>query len=228
MAPSLIGALLEARIDPVLAQKLADYGAFLLEWNERMNISGAKSSGALVAHLLDSLTLLPYVVDPLVDVGSGSGLPAIPLAIATGVRATLVESTGKKARFLQAAADRLKIDASVVAERAEVAGRREQMRDRFASGTSRAVGGITTTAELLLPFLQPGGLAILQRGRISRDERKALEDAALMLNGRLERIVTSGEAGHICLVRKLGPSPARFPRRTGIPEKRPLCLRKGA
>lgn len=215
--------LRDAGVEESLAARLDDYRALLLDANRRTSLTGAKTPEALAPHFLDSLTLVPFVVDPLVDIGSGGGLPAIPLALATGVRATLVEATAKKTRFLEGALRRLGIAGEVVNGRAEIVAHYPAYRDRFASGTIRAVAEATTCAELLLPFIAPGGVALLQRGSMTPKERTALADAALVLAAELERIADVDAGRCIVILRKTGPTPARFPRRTSIPAKRPLC-----
>ncbi|HYL26184.1 MAG TPA: 16S rRNA (guanine(527)-N(7))-methyltransferase RsmG [Candidatus Nitrosotalea sp.] len=226
--PELEGAF-QALLEPgglesALRGALARYGALVLEENRRFNLTGAKTPEELAGHLLDSLTVVPYVRGPYVDVGSGAGLPAIPVAIAAAIEVTLIEATAKKARFLESALERLGIRGRVVAARAEEAGRRPDLRDRFKSGTARAIATAPTVAELLLPFLEPGGLGIVQRGELPPEERTALEDASLMLGARLEQEVPLEGHRRIVLLRKLGETPERFPRRAGIPAKRPLCL----
>lgn len=195
----------------------------MLETNRRLNLTAARSPQALAVHLLDSLTVAPYVREPYVDVGSGAGFPAIPLAIVLGMGVTLVEATAKKARFLEAAVRELGLSGAVITARAEVAAHRPDLRERFESGTCRAVAVGPAAAELLLPFLAVGGAAILQRGGPSVEERAALEDAVLVLGGVVEAEHALGDNRRIVVVRKLHPTPARFPRRTGIPAKRPLC-----
>ena len=118
--------LRERGIDAAHAQRLAAYGAIVLEANRRTNLTGAKSALALAEHIIDSLTLLPYAADPLVDVGSGAGFPAVPLAIVAGVRITMIEATTKKARFLESALRDLGLAGAVLNARAEVAGRRRR------------------------------------------------------------------------------------------------------
>lgn len=216
--------LVTAGVLETLAAPLAQYGAMLLDANRSTNLTGAKSAAALLPHLLDSLTPAPFVDDPLVDIGSGGGLPAIPLAIATGIHVTLVETTLKKGRFLERALAALGLAGRVIAERAEVAAHDPDLRERFASGTARAVSSAPTVAELLLPFLATGGMAILQRGNLDERERNAVADASLMLGGQVEREIALDGERRILLVRKTGSTQNRFPRRTGIPEKRPLCL----
>ena len=218
-------SLLEAAgVEVRLVEPLARYGELVLESNRKFNLTGAKSEGELAPHLLDSLTVAPYVVGPYVDVGSGAGLPAIPVAIATGTRVTMIETTRKKAAFLKHAIEMLGIDGEVVAERAEIAAHDETYRERFASATARAVAVAPTVAELVLPFLTVGGVAIFQRGTMDARERTALEDASLMLGGSVETERQLDGERRIVLVRKTIATPMRFPRRTGIPEKRPLCM----
>lgn len=210
--------------DAVLVKRLAHYGALLLETNRRLNLTGAESPEALLPHLLDSLSVVAYVKAPLVDIGSGGGLPAIPLALANGGPITLIESTGKKAAFLTHAAAELNLEATVISERAETAGRRPELRERFQSATARAVSSASTVLELTAPLLAVGGIAVLQRGKMEDRERNALSDAAPMLGCVVEREIALDGDRRIMLVRKTAVTPERFPRRTGVPEKRPLCF----
>ena len=217
-------ALLEAGgVESPLRERIARYGALLLEANQRFNLTGAKSAAELAPHLLDSLTIAPYIRESLVDIGSGGGLPAIPLALATGVPVTMVETTVKKARFLEEMLAAFDLRGEVVAERAEIAAHDERLRGAFMTGTARAVSRASTVAELLLPFLAVGGVAVMQRGTIEARERNALADAALVLGGEVEREELLEGERRIIFVRKLAPTQLRFPRRVGIPEKRPLC-----
>jgi 16S rRNA (guanine527-N7)-methyltransferase len=215
-------------LGPMLPQRerLARYGGLLLAANRQFNLTGAKSADELVPHLLDSVSVAPYITKHLVDIGSGGGLPAIPLAIVTGVPVTMVETTLKKARFLERMLAEFALAGEVVPLRAEVAAHDERLRGTFHTGTARAVSSAPTVAELLLPFLEPGGLAVLQRGTMDDRERDALADAAPMLGAELERIdvLESEPLRHIVLIRKRSETSPRFPRRTGIPEKRPLCM----
>jgi 16S rRNA (guanine527-N7)-methyltransferase len=212
-----------AGVERPVAEALARYGALVLDANRRFNLTGATNAEELAGHLLDSLTVVPYLQAPYVDVGSGAGLPGIPVGIARGIPVTLLEATGKKARFLGSALELLAIPGEALAERAELAGHRDELRERFASGTARAVGSAPTVAELLLPLIAPGGLAVLQRGARDRDDRAALEDASLVLGGEVEAEHELPGGRSIVLVRKVRSTSARFPRRPGVPGKRPLC-----
>ncbi|HEY6326977.1 MAG TPA: 16S rRNA (guanine(527)-N(7))-methyltransferase RsmG [Candidatus Cybelea sp.] len=220
---ALLALLEDAGVAQALTAPLSRYGALVLEANRRVNLTGAKSPEALARHLLDSLTVVPHIREPYVDVGSGAGLPGIAVAIASGIPVTLIEATAKKAAFLTQTLEALNLPGSVIQQRAEEAGHDDALRERFASGTARALAGVTTVAELLLPLILPGGVAVLQRGRFDEREHRSLEDASLMLGGRIESELPLAGERRILLVRKEGATPLRFPRRAGIPEKRPLC-----
>jgi 16S rRNA (guanine527-N7)-methyltransferase len=170
------------------------------------------------------LTLVGDVDGELIDMGSGGGLPGIPLALATNVPVTLVDSAGKKAAFLERALERLGLVGTAVAERAERLGHDPAFRGRFRVATARAVGSAPTVVELTLPFLAVGGKALLQRGSLETAERQAVEDAAPMLGGRLVEERPLGGERRLLVIEKIAASPTRFPRRDGIPAKRPLCF----
>jgi 16S rRNA (guanine527-N7)-methyltransferase len=205
-------------------ERLDAFVTFLLEANRNVNLTAARDRDSVWEHIEDSLTLVPYVREPLIDIGSGGGFPAIPLAIVTGARMTLIESLEKKARFLRAAAERFSLPIAVETRRAEEAAHDPALRERFACATARAVASGPSVLELTIPFLAPGGRALLQRGALDERERRAMQDAALVLGARVsEELILEGER-RLVIVEKLEPTAARFPRRVGVPVKRPLCL----
>ncbi|MBD5604509.1 MAG: 16S rRNA (guanine(527)-N(7))-methyltransferase RsmG [Candidatus Eremiobacteraeota bacterium] len=216
---------------PALAEaRLERYVALVLERNAVQNLTAARTPDAVFEHVRDSLSVVPYVREPFVDVGSGGGFPGIPIAIATGYRGVLVESVVKKARFLEEVVRELALPLEVRVGRAEDAGRAPEMRERFASATARAVSSLPAVLELTIPFLSVGGLAVLQRGRLEARERTAAHDASLVLGATIEDDVALGgelDGRRIVLVRKVAPTGQRFPRRAGIPAKRPLCFEGG-
>ncbi len=216
---------------PALADaRLERYVALVLERNAIQNLTAARTPDAVFEHVRDSLSVVPYVREPFVDVGSGGGFPGIPIAIATGYRGVLVESVVKKARFLEEVVRELALPLEVRVQRAEEAGRAPEMRERFASATARAVSSLPAVLELTIPFLSVGGLAVLQRGRLEARERTAAHDASLVLGATIEDDVALGgelDGRRIVLVRKIAPTGQRFPRRAGIPAKRPLCFEGG-
>jgi 16S rRNA (guanine527-N7)-methyltransferase len=219
-----LAALRAAGIEEPLAERLAVYAALVLAANRRLNLTGAKDGTAFAAHILDALTLAADVVGPLIDVGSGNGVPGIPLALATGVRVTLLEPIKKRAAFLADALAELGLDGEVVPARAEDAAREPAYRERFMTATARAVASAPTVAELTAPFLAVGGHALLQRGTLEPAERNAVTDAALVLGAEViqERALT-GER-RVVVIEKRSPTSPRFPRKNGVPTKRPLCV----
>jgi len=223
---ALAAGLREHGVDPAIAERLAAYGALLLDANRRVNLTGANDAAALLPHLLDALTLVPFIEAgrALVDVGSGGGLPGIPLAIATGVRVTLIEPIAKKAAFLREALAAAGLAGEALAERAEVSARDPRYREQFDYATARAVSRAPTVAELTMPFLRIGGHALLQRGLLDERERQALSGAALMLGAEVvDEMVFAGDL-RIVVLAKIRSIGERFPRRNGVPEKRPLCF----
>lgn len=220
----LVRLLTQGGLDRAAADRVARYGALLLAANERLNLTGARDAALLTPHLLDALTLAPFVGDSLIDIGTGGGLPGIPLAIVTGTRLVLVDAIAKKITALRRIVEELGLAADLMVGRAEVLGHDPKLRGTFASATARAVGPPSTVAELTLPFVRIGGNALLQRGGFSETERTALDDAALVLGARRVDEVLTGEDRRIVVLRKEVPTVGRFPRRTGVPAKRPLCV----
>ncbi len=185
-APRPGGAgLTAAGVEGALSIQLALYAALVLDANRRLNLTGAKDGTAFAAHLLDALTLRADVVGPLIDVGSGNGLPGIPLALATGARVVLLEPIKKRATFLTAALAALGLEGEALPARAEDAARNPAYREAFRTATARAVSSAPTVAELTVPFLAIGGRALLQRGSLDQRERNAVSDAALVLGAEL-------------------------------------------
>ncbi len=214
-----------SRVDAGVRLKLDAFVALLLKKNAALNLTAARSAEAVEAHVRDALFLVPHVSGPLVDVGSGGGFPAIVLAIATGVRCTLIESLAKKAAFLRDAGRELDLELEVLAKRAEDVARDPAYRATFATATARAVGPATTVLELTVPLLAVGGRALLQRGQERPGERQALADASLVLGAQIEaELVDPGaESRRVIVARKTIATGERFPRRAGVPAKRPLC-----
>ena len=222
--PQALAALITGGVEAELAERLAVYTALVLDANRRLNLTGAKNGAAFAAHILDALTLRGDVIGPLIDVGSGNGVPGIPLALATGAEVTLLEPIKKRTAFLRKTLSTLGITGIALDARAEDAARDPAYRERFQTATARAVSTAPTVAELTVPFLATGGRALLQRGSLDPTERNAVADAALVLGATLiEERILEGER-RILILEKRTPTSPRFPRKNGIPAKRPLCL----
>jgi 16S rRNA (guanine527-N7)-methyltransferase len=224
-AAAALESVLTARgVEAPLAARLAHYGALVLEFNRTTNVTAARSPEAFAEHIVDSLTLRDDIDGPFIDVGSGSGLPGIPLAIATGQPVVLVDAIKKKVAFLARVLGTLGLVGEAVDGRAERLGLDPAFRERFRAATARAVSSAPTVAEFLVPLLAIGGRALLQRGALDERERQAVTDAASMLGATVaeERLLPGGR--RILVLVKETLTPPRFPRREGVPEKRPLCF----
>ncbi len=223
--PEARAALRAGGVEDPLAERLATFAALVLAANRRVNLTGSKTGTAFAEHILDALTLRGDVAQPLVDVGSGNGVPGIPLALASGVPVTLIEPIRKRAAFLRAALDALGLAGEVVAARAEDAARDPAYRERFRCATARGVASAPAVAELTVPFLAVGGRALLQRGSLAAVERNAVADAALVLGAALIEERELGGERRLLVLEKRSATGPRFPRKNGTPAKRPLCLR---
>lgn len=234
---SLAGFLGSGRssLPPGALDALERYVALLLEANARLNLTRVVEPDDVARlHLLDSLAALPLLdaaaPSRAIDLGSGGGVPAIPLAIARPeISWILVESVGKKAAALRSFVAALSVpNVEVVAERAETLGRLPAFREAFELATARACAALPVLAELALPLLRPGGELIAWKGPLADDDaevRRGRVAIGQLGAGKL-RIVPSGRpelGGHtFVVVAKVAPTPARFPRRPGEPGKRPL------
>ena len=171
----------------------------------------------------DCLVLLDHLAEAraLIDVGSGGGMPGIPLKIARpDLSVTLLEADHRKAAFLTHAAARLGIDVDVVVERAETAGR-GRLREAFDVATCRALATMPVLAELCLPLVRVGGRLLALKGEVE----EATQAIAAVGGGEPTVIHTPSSArdrGVLVVVPKLTPTPAIFPRRPGVPARRPI------
>ncbi len=226
-------------LDAAQFDRFRRYGELLLEWNERMNLTAITDPAEVQAlHFLDALTLVPPVHawcrgagfdDPtLLDIGSGAGLPGIPLKIALPrLRATLLDATGKRVRFLQHVVDELGLRGiGAVHGRAEELGRVEGWREAFDLVTARALARLPTLLEWCLPFARPGGLLLAPKAGDLAAEVADGERAAHLLGGALRGVrpvhLTELPGRALVLIDKTGPTPPRSPRGGGLPSKQPL------
>ncbi|HET8934379.1 MAG TPA: 16S rRNA (guanine(527)-N(7))-methyltransferase RsmG [Polyangiales bacterium] len=200
----------------------------LLETNRSFNLTAITDPAeAWTKHVLDSLTLLPDLRElaagsRVIDVGSGGGLPALPLAtVLPALQFTLLEATAKKARFLESAARELGLrNVSVVCDRAEAYGGGPE-RERFDAATSRAVSRLPVLLELTVPLLKVGGLSLSIKGEQAATEVDEAKNALTVLKATVEDTRRT-PTGVVIRIRKTGPTPAKYPRRSGEPKRAPL------
>ncbi|MBM3335381.1 16S rRNA (guanine(527)-N(7))-methyltransferase RsmG [Candidatus Sumerlaeota bacterium] len=233
-------AALGVALDPDQAAHLAELARQIIEKNRKVNLTGARDLDTLIAdHVLDSLALAPLCREAmatsasarrlLVDIGSGGGFPALPLAMALeAIDCVCIESVGKKARALAGLCATVQLEYVVVLnDRAENVAHNAKWREKADFATARAVGSLATVCELSLPFLRVGGVLFAQRGLDAREELNNADTALALLGGRAARVVEvdphrANRKRTIAVIEKIAPTPARYPRRAGIPAKRPL------
>jgi 16S rRNA (guanine527-N7)-methyltransferase len=208
-------AAIGVTLDEATIAKLGDYLARLLAMNELMNLTAIKDPLEVWdKHVLDALTLVPLLAElgagaRVVDIGSGGGVPGIPLAIVRpDLHVTLVEATQKKATFLVAVAKALGLtNVSVRAERAEQLGKGD-LRGAFDAVTARAVGRLVMLIPLTVPFVRPNGIVLLIKGQRAEEE---LAEASWVLGRQragLEKTLPT-PTGKIVVLRRGGEEPKR-------------------
>jgi 16S rRNA (guanine527-N7)-methyltransferase len=211
--------------------RLVRYLHLLLETNKQFNLTAIRDPDeAWMRHILDSLSLLPHLgaAQALIDIGSGGGLPGIPIAIVQPhLRVTLLEATGKKANFLRTVAAELPLqNIVVVSERAETAGHDRAHRDRYDLVTARAVGPLNVMLEYTLPFAAIGGRVLAMKGRKAEQELRDAGDAILLLGGGqvnvYEALPDVEPDAVIVEITKERPTPRKYPRSAGTPKQDPL------
>lgn len=198
------------------------YRALIARWNSRARLTALADPVEVIRlHFVDSLLCL--IAAPLasavtlIDVGSGGGLPGIPLAIARPhFRVTLLEPAARKAAFLERAVAELGLPCAVVAERAEVAGRAPQLREQFDAAVARAVAPLATLVEWTLPFVRVGGSAVLLKGPAVDTEMTRAAQTAPSLGGGtpalLRARLAGGQRRAVVVIPKRSPTPPIYPR----------------
>ena len=221
--PRLGLSLTEEKIDTLCA-----FGRAMVKQNEVMNLTGITDDrGVANLHLLDSLTVLACRElggKRLIDVGCGAGFPGVPLAIACpDAEITLLDSLGKRMKWLEAVLPQLGIHAECVTARAEeaVASRRES----YDFATSRAVARLNILLELTAPFVKVGGAVLAMKGTAAAEELEESKNAIAKLGLKLEKVLEfpmDGTAHSVIVLRKVKPTPALYPRRYAKIKQQPL------
>lgn len=182
-------------------------------------------------HVQDSLTLLPWIPEKsrLIDLGSGAGFPALPLAIERpDIHVTAVESVGKKCRFIEETAQALGLtNVTVINDRAEALGREAAYREQYNVVTARALAALPVLLEYAMPLVSyPDGCFIAFKGPQYVAELAEAQTAVMTLKTKLSDVIVSEqpELQGSTLLRfiKTGPMPAAYPRAVGVPAKKPL------
>ncbi len=225
------------QLNPSQLEQFHIYYQELVDWNKRMNLTAITGyEDVQVKHFLDSLTVTLAFKSPLagtgssiIDVGTGAGLPGIPLKILfPDIKLTLLEATAKKAAFLHHIKHKLRLDSTeIIVGRAEKVAHEPQNRERFDVVLSRAVSPLPSLVELTLPFCTVGGSFIAQKkGAIDQEISQATK-AIEILGGNLREVKRIDleeltDERYLVIIDKVSPTPKLYPRRPGVPAKRPI------
>ncbi len=210
------------------------YMDFLLEWSKKFNLTAIKEpQEVIVKHFLDSLSLVAYLQERnnirLLDIGAGAGFPGVPIKLASpGISVVLLESLNKRVNFLHKLIAELGIEGiTAIHGRAEDLGQKKEYRENFDIVVSRAVAEMPVLAELCLPFARLGGLFVAYKGPKVSEEILDSESALKILGGKLSKQVEitlpyNEDRRTLVFIEKSSPTPEKYPRKPGIPEKRPI------
>jgi 16S rRNA (guanine527-N7)-methyltransferase len=211
----------------------------LVAWNQQFNLTAITDYEQVqIRHFLDSLSCLlaeetrQAMGRPdarMIDVGTGAGFPGIPLKlVCPATRLTLLEATGKKVTFLEHVVDRLRLRrVGIIKARAEDLAHDPAHRQQYDLALARAVAELPIVVEYTLPFCKIGGRVIAQKGEAGAAEAWSAGRSIAILGGELARVMPVELAGlpedrSLVVIEKVSPTPVNYPRRPGIPSKRPL------
>lgn len=226
--------LLGIRLSPAQLSAFSCYEQELLEWNSRFNLTAIESPEEVrIKHFLDSLTcwlvMRDAPVSKVVDVGTGAGFPGLPLKIFNPrFSLSLIESVGKKAAFCNHLIQKLRLeDVRVIQERAEAVGQNPEHREGYDWAIARAVANLPVLMEFLLPLVRVGGKALAMKGSNAPAEAQMAERAIRLLGGKLQRLLPItlpgvAEERYLVVVDKIAVTPKNYPRRVGVPARKPL------
>lgn len=210
------------------------YERELQDWNTRFNLTAIRNrDGIQTKHFLDSLSCMLVIKDnipsSLVDVGSGAGFPGIPLKLLIPeMRMVLVESVGKKVEFCRHLVDKLNLrQVEILQSRAEEMGQSQKYREKFDCSVARAVADLPVLVEYLLPLTRVGGMMIAQKGQNGPAEVQKAEKAIQILGGKIRLVRKVNLPGvvedrFLIVIDKVSPTHSQYPRRIGVPIKKPL------
>ena len=220
--------LLGLELEESRRQTLCDFGAAMVRQNEVMNLTAiTEATQVAKLHLLDSLTVLccaDLKGKKLIDVGCGAGFPGVPLALACPeARITLLDSLGKRMKWLEEVLPTLGVNAECVTARAEeaVATRRET----YDFATSRAVARLNILLELTAPYVKVGGAVLAMKGAAAKEELAECANAIKKLGLKLEEVrefPIDGTSHAVIVLRKVAHTPPQYPRRFAKIKQNPL------
>ncbi len=209
------------------------YTELLLEWNEKINLTAITDPEDIrVRHYLDSLTLLlsgkAQKNCSMIDIGAGAGFPSLPVKLVRpDIEITMLDSLGKRVDFLNRVTDELGLTGIKAVHLRAEDGARTPLRESFDLATARAVASLSVLAEYALPYVKPGGCFVAMKGTAPEEEIREAKPAVKTLGGEIEEVkkihIPDGGLDHtLIIIKKVGITPAKYPRKAGTPSKSPL------
>ncbi len=218
-------------------KKFCRYLELLVQWNQKINLTSLKTpQEIIIKHFLDSISCIKVInkyIDAegvsVIDVGAGAGFPGIPIKIiCPSVRLSLLEARKKKTIFLKKITEEMNFQqVKILNGRAETFGKCADHRERYDIAISRAVAHLNTLSEYCLPLVRVGGLFVAQKGRSYKKETEKSFKTIQVLGGEIigaekVRIPFINQERYLLVIKKIKDTPSKYPRKEGLPQKRPL------
>jgi len=217
--------------------KFSRYLELLVQWNQKINLTSLKTPREIIIkHFLDSISCIKIInkyIDTegisVIDVGAGAGFPGMPIKIiCPSIRLSLLEARKKKTTFLQKLTEEMNFQqVKILNGRAETFGKSIDYREKYDIAVSRAVAHLSVLSEYCLPLVRGGGLFIAQKGRSYKEETEKSLKTIQFLGGELIgveniRIPFINQERYLLVIKKIKDTPSKYPRKEGLPQKRPL------
>ena len=218
-------------------KKFSQYLELLIQWNQKINLTSLKTpQEIIIKHFLDSISCIKVFdkyIDiegiSIIDVGTGAGFPGIPIKIVyPSISLSLLEARKKKTIFLEKIVEEMNFQrVEILNGRAEAFGKCPDYREKYDIALSRAVASLNTLSEYCLPLVRVGGLFVAQKGRSYREEIDKALKTVQHLGGELigvenVQIPFINQERYLLVIKKIKDTPSKYPRKEGLPQKRPL------
>ena len=223
---------IEIKLQEEQIDKFYTYMELLLIWNEKINLTAITNPKEIILkHFIDSITVSKQINknSKVIDVGTGAGFPGIPLKIIReDIELTLLDSLNKRINFLKEVKEKLKLSKTeAVHARVEEFGQNKKNREQYDYAISRAVANLATLEEYLIPLITINGYTISMKGPEIEEELKQSKKSISVLGGKIEKIekfeLPKSDIGRsLVITKKIKQTPAKYPRKPGMPAKEPI------